>query len=167
LVRVRYSVGSVAAKTALAATRRRFSELIKHAPDDLELHDWRAFAYRNLNRYDLAIADLTKLIEKQPNDAEAYRRRVCSYRLANNYEKAVTDFRKVLELRPGDADATARLKFAESKLRTPPRFPTTPIPASAGSRRHEKPKQPVPPAPKPRPRRVHNLSLSNYEFETS
>ncbi|PYI74647.1 MAG: hypothetical protein DMF04_12350, partial [Verrucomicrobia bacterium] len=90
-----------------------------------------------------------------------------SYRLANNYEKAVTDFRKVLELRPGDADATARLKFAESKLRTPPRFPTTPIPASAGSRRHEKPKQPVPPAPKPRPRRVHNLSLSNYEFETS
>jgi tetratricopeptide (TPR) repeat protein len=66
----------------------------------------RAFAYRNLNRYDLAIADLTKLMEKQPNDAEAYRRRVCSYRLANHYEKAVTDFRKVLELRPGDADAT-------------------------------------------------------------
>ena len=58
----------------------------------------RGDAYRNLGRYNEAVADFTAVINATPNDPEAYRRRGLAYRLAKNYGKAADDFRAVLRL---------------------------------------------------------------------
>ena len=100
--------------------------MIEQSSKDVPAYERRGYAYRNLGKYDQAIADLTKVIEARPKDPEAYRQRGLTYRLMNNYAKAAADFSKVVELKPNDTDAKSRLKYAQQQLEW--QLPT-PVPA--------------------------------------
>ena len=70
----------------------------------------RGDAYRMLDRYYEAVADLTRALELDPDDADALASRGDSYRLLGRCEEAVAD----LTLRPG-ARPGERLRPAEPR----------------------------------------------------
>ena len=86
---------------------------------DLEALERRGFAYRSLQKYDLAVADFSKMIEFKPKNIEAYRRRASVYRAMKQNEQAKADLRKILKLKPDDAAAKTQLAFLEKPVAQP------------------------------------------------
>ena len=57
--------------------------------------------YRQLGRYDEALADLNRAIELDPADAEAIGSRGQTYRLLGRLVEALADLNRARELDPG------------------------------------------------------------------
>jgi tetratricopeptide (TPR) repeat protein len=60
-----------------------------------------------MQRYDKALADLSRDIELDPGYAHAVASRGEIYRRLERYEEALGDFSRAIELNPGDASALA------------------------------------------------------------
>ncbi|MBU2547711.1 MAG: tetratricopeptide repeat protein [Proteobacteria bacterium] len=63
----------------------------------------RANAWRNLNKYDKALADYSKVVELAPDDAKAYRDRANTWLKLKKNDEALADFSRAVELAPDDA----------------------------------------------------------------
>src|SRR5262249_7536736 len=78
--------------------------------------DRRAWAYRNLNNLDAAIADYTVILQKDPNNADALVKRGYTYSLQQQYTKAIADYEQALKINPNDVDTPQRLQYARGML---------------------------------------------------
>ena len=70
------------------------------APNDPSNYTWRGKAYRSIEKFDLAIADLTRAIALAPNDPFNYTSRAEVYRSIGDYQRALTDLSRSVELKP-------------------------------------------------------------------
>lgn len=80
-----------------------FTEAIRLRPGYAEAYKNRADSYRELWKFDLAIADYTKAIELLPNYSAAYHGRSEAYRLTNETDLAIADSTKAIQLQPNFA----------------------------------------------------------------
>lgn len=74
-----------------------FSQAIALNPQDSTYWAYRACTYEALNKYDEAIADLTKAIGITPDSVYYYGRGVM-YKLAEEYEKALPDIQQAIRM---------------------------------------------------------------------
>ena len=74
-----------------------FTEAIRLDPDYRGSYHNRGFAYRNLEKYDLAIADYTEAIRLEPG-AITYYHRGAAYQSLGKVEEAERDFAKAKSL---------------------------------------------------------------------
>ncbi len=97
-----------------------YTKAIQSNPNDIENYYSRGRAYRELNKFDAAIADLTKYISMAPSSAEyladGYIARANTYFAAKQNAKAIADFGKAIEAFPSHAEAyynRARVYYSE------------------------------------------------------
>ena len=69
-----------------------------HKPDYAYAFNNRGISYKNLGRYDEAIADYNRAIELKPDYAKAYRNRALAYRAIGKPDKAKADKARADEL---------------------------------------------------------------------
>lgn len=73
---------------------------LKYYPDNALAYGNRGEAYRDLGKFDLAMADFNKSIEVDPNYAESYNSRGQMHGMSGNTEAALQDFKRAIELNP-------------------------------------------------------------------
>jgi len=77
------------------------------AGERTDVYRARGIHYYTLNRYDLALADLTRAIELDPNAAPTYCYRGLIYGSLKESEKALADYARAIELDPNNDFAYA------------------------------------------------------------
>ncbi len=105
---------------------------------DPEAYRWRAEAYRDSKRYELAVADYTAILSKSDSNssdqarletADMLAKRGYIYALMQQYQNAINDYEAALRLNPKDIDTPQRLQYAQSMLKLQNAPPPTATPA--------------------------------------
>ncbi len=73
---------------------------LKHYPNNATAYGNRGEAYKDIGKYDLALADFNKAIGTDAKYAEAYNSRGQLYAMRGDFAGALADFLKVIELNP-------------------------------------------------------------------
>ncbi len=83
------------------------SDLLKKAPTNLTLLWYRGFYYNRMNKYYLAIEDLTKGLEQNVDSLKPIllRERGLSYSKLKQYDQALLDFNESIKLNPKNSNA--------------------------------------------------------------
>lgn len=68
-------------------------------------YEARAKAYKNVGKYELAVADYSELIRRRSGNAAAYFSRGYCYMELKDYPKSTADFTKVIALQPTNSEA--------------------------------------------------------------
>lgn len=80
-----------------------FSRAIESNPTVHISYINRYFVYKNQNKINLAIEDLSKAINLKPNQADYYYNRSQLYKAIEDYDNALVDFQKFMELTNNEA----------------------------------------------------------------
>jgi len=90
-------------KKLWAASIESFTKAIILNPRDHLAYFWRAYAFDESCKYELAVKDFTKSLLLEPDDATAYSNRGATYRDMGDPDKAIKDLQKALKLDPSSA----------------------------------------------------------------
>ncbi len=82
---------------------------LRERPDVVALYYYRAQAYMQLKKYDMAIPDCNRQIKLEPGLAKPYEMRAQCYLALKDRKHAFRDFMRVVEIEPGN-------KFAHEQL---------------------------------------------------
>jgi serine/threonine protein kinase/tetratricopeptide (TPR) repeat protein len=82
-----------------------FTGCIMHRPKNASAYFQRAYAYKQLKRYEEALADYSKAIELAPEYLQAWNDRGIVYSGFRQWEEAIADFSRAIELDPESARA--------------------------------------------------------------
>lgn len=85
---------------APALARRRRIPAVRCNPSRTPALVLRGLAYSEMERYEEALADLSRAIELDPNDADSFAERGMTYRAMGRCDEALADFTHVIELDP-------------------------------------------------------------------
>lgn len=95
-------------------------ELYNHAleaqPDDPDILNDRAVCYYHLNKYVLALQDMTRAVELQPDYSYRYAARAYIKGAMKDTHGAIADYEKAVELDPEDAVAHNNLGMLQEQL---------------------------------------------------
>lgn len=79
-----------------------YSKAINIDPNFTLAYNNRGVVYKNLKRYDEAIADYNRAINTKPNFGMAYNNRGIAYFYLKKYNEAIADFTKTISLEPNN-----------------------------------------------------------------
>lgn len=88
----------------------RYSQAIKHSPDDATLYSNRATAYMKLMAYPEALRDLERAIDLKPDFIKAYLKKGHVHQVLKEYQKCLQTYEQALQHAPDDAEVVAAVQ---------------------------------------------------------
>jgi tetratricopeptide (TPR) repeat protein len=92
------------------------SQAIEYDVNKITAHDFRGYAYSQINEPDLAIADFNKVIESGELSANIFYIRATQYAVIGDHENAIVDFNQAIAIEPEHAEAYYRRALVYQSL---------------------------------------------------